>query len=375
MELGKRRIGPLSLLLLFLNSVLVILLLISYLSFHINPNDIPYLAFAGIAYPYTLLANIMFVLFWIFYRFKFAILPLIVILAGWNHVARLYQFGGTTVPASFEDSFNVVSYNLQNFLKLNTTTTKYITDFENQDKIIGFLKDQQADIYCLQEMFNDRSEAAEFCNSLANGLNCKNYYYENYYHRKDEIIDAIVIFTKYRIINKGHLEYDDKTTAIFVDVIKREDTIRIYNLHLASINFKQEDIDFWKDIQNNNESYDQELIKTGTRNLVAKMNIAYIKRSFQVDINSGHIKGSLYPVIVCGDCNDTPLSYTYHKISSGLQDAFVISGKGLGITYAGEHLPAYRIDYIFCDPVFKVSGFIRHKETHSDHYPISCFLN
>ncbi|MCF8379091.1 MAG: endonuclease/exonuclease/phosphatase family protein [Bacteroidales bacterium] len=350
------------------------LLLFAYLSYYVNPSDVSYLAFAGIAYPYILLANLIFVIYWVIFRFKFALVPLFFILIGWNHIERLYQFSGSDDEALSPDSFSVMSYNMQNFLKINTASTKYITDFTNQENIISFLQNNKTDIYCLQEMLNDRLDEADFLKEMGNLLGCPYYHYKNYYIRKTKTIDAIAIFSKYRIISSGDIQYDKKSIAIYADVIKNTDTIRIYNLHLASIHFKQEDIDFWKEIQNNQEKYDQEALKSGSLKLFGKMNAAYIKRGFQVDLITEHMDESPHPIILCGDFNDTPLSYTYRKLANSLQDTFVEAGKGFGSTYAGEHLPNYRIDFILCDPEFKVERYTRHEVSFSDHFPISCSI-
>ncbi|MGC9352266.1 MAG: endonuclease/exonuclease/phosphatase family protein, partial [Mariniphaga sp.] len=78
-------------------------------------------------------------------------------------------------------------------------------------------------------------------------------------------------------------------------------------------------------------------------------------------------------VIVCGDLNDTPASFSYQQLRNGLKDAFVGSGKGMGRTYVHK-LPALRIDYIFHSPVFESYNFKTHEFRHSDHLPVSTEL-
>ena len=88
---------------------------------------------------------------------------------------------------------------------------------------------------------------------------------------------------------------------------------------------------------------------------------------------SNYIKDSPYPVVVMGDFNDTPQSYAYRKIKKGLHDAFKISGRGFGNTYAGE-LPSFRIDYImYSNPLISYQ-FKRIKTEYSDHFPITTWL-
>lgn len=356
---------------LILNGLAIILLLAAYLAYHLNPSVFPYLSFAGLAYPYILALNILFVLFWALVRMKYAIVTLLIIAMGWNHVGRLIQFNGEDDNFNPERSFNVLSYNMQNFLKLNTSTTKYVTDFTNEDKIREFLVSQEVDIACLQEVLNDRKPNEEFIKEMSDLLGCDEVYYENYFSSSSGKLDALAIFTRFPIIQTGHLTYESKSIGIFTDVVREMDTMRVYNLHLASIHFKMEDYQFWSDIRNNS---DQDSLKTGTFRIFKKIDAASVKRSRQVRIITSHFESSPYPIILCGDFNDSPSSYAYRKILGNKKDAFVESGSGFGSTYAGENFPSFRIDFIMHDNHFKSASFQRIKISYSDHYPIRTYL-
>ncbi len=369
---SKHRISFFLKVLLLLNFIAVLLLLVSYSAAYINPNILSIISLAGLAYPIILTVNIIFILIWLFTKKRFALLSLIAVLLGWNHLGRLVQFNSEKDVDTESKVIKVLSYNIQNFIKLNTSSTKYVTNFENQSKIIQFIQKQDADIICIQELLNDRKGFNKFPSELGKKLNCPNYYFINYYQRSSKTkIDAIAIFTKYPIIDKDFIVYEEKTIGIFTDLLINHDTIRLYNLHLASIRFKREDYDFISDIAS---QQDQENIKSGSKAIISKIKTAFIKRGYQVDILSEHISESPYPVIICGDFNDTPSSYVYRVISKERNDAFVESGKGFGNTYAGENFPSLRIDYIFYDDSFSSLNFKRHKINLSDHYPVSCFL-
>jgi endonuclease/exonuclease/phosphatase family metal-dependent hydrolase len=99
------------------------------------------------------------------------------------------------------------------------------------------------------------------------------------------------------------------------------------------------------------------------------MKIAYIRRAIQVETVSGVIKSSPYPVVLCGDFNDTPVSYCYRLIDKQLDDTFVKKGKGIGQTHA-QMLPLLRLDYIFHSNSMQT---IEHKtidKDYSDHFPV-----
>ena len=80
-------------------------------------------------------------------------------------------------------------------------------------------------------------------------------------------------------------------------------------------------------------------------------------------------------ILLCGDFNDTPLSYTYHRIkSAGFTDCFVVAGRGIGHTYAGK-LPLLRIDYLWGNERIQPLKFNRLRFKGSDHYPVLMEFN
>lgn len=367
----KKRISFLTGLFLLLNGLAVLLLLMSYISAYINPKNFSIIAFFGLGYPIILAINLLFIVFWFFVKVRYIFISILFILLGCNHLGRLVQFNSSAEITANTSQIKILSYNIQNFVKENTSTTKYIQDFENQREITNFIAEQEADIICLQEVLYDKENFEQFPDQIGEKFNCQHSYYKNYYPNKKNKIDALVIFTHYHIINKGYFEYLDKTIGIYCDILMENDTVRLYNLHLASIHFRREEYDFISDIT---KQQNQEEFKANTLKVISKMNTAFIKRGYQTNILTAHISKSPYPVIICGDFNDTPSSYAYRKISENLKDAFVESGKGFGITYAGKNFPAFRIDYIFHDNRFESVNFRKHKIPYSDHYPISCSL-
>lgn len=104
-----------------------------------------------------------------------------------------------------------------------------------------------------------------------------------------------------------------------------------------------------------------------------RLKYAFKKRAHQADVLTEHIQSSPYPVIVCGDFNDTPVSYSYRKIRKDLVDAYIKSGRGIGNTYSGV-FPSYRIDYILHSRDIQSVGFETIKVNYSDHYPVSCMF-
>ena len=184
---------------------------------------------------------------------------------------------------------------------------------------------------------------------------------------------GLTIYSKYPIIKTGTLELMDlgsdkpsyNNQFIYADIDWNGKPIRFINIHLASVGLETSD---YQRLQNPNEG-SQEEIKDGFTKIFQQLNQAFQKRSKQVVALKRAINSSPYPVIVGGDFNDTPQSYTYHQVDLLLEDAFMEKGEGFGKTYARGPIP-FRIDYIFHSEQLKTRGFKVLDEKLSDHYPV-----
>ena len=175
--------------------------------------------------------------------------------------------------------------------------------------------------------------------------------------------------TRYPIVNMGEIRFDEsRNMTIYTDVIINNDTVRIFNVHLQSY---QIDPNKYSIIDSLGVNQQQDLKEV--REMSYKFKKAFQMRAGQVREIKKYIDESPFDVIVCGDFNDTPVSFAYQKIKGDLTDAFVNSGKGLGRTYIGK-LPSFRIDNIFHDKNFESYNFQTYDFRLSDHLPISCEL-
>lgn len=368
---NKHTLSFIGKLVFLLNIVAIGLLFLSYTAVYLKPGNFPLPAFAGLSYPIILAINLGFIIIWFFIRPRFILLSAIVVLMGWNHVAQLLPINLTKEIPKETTAVKILSFNVQNFLNVNITNTKYISDFENQNEILGYIQRKDADIVFLQEFLYDRTKIKDFTNWFGKEINCGYSHTRNYFEQKGIKLDAIAIFSKFPIIKRGHVEFDKKTIAIFADIIMNNDTIRAYNLHLASIHLKKEDYDF---ISEMDIQQDKDEMRMASRAVASKLKAAFIRRGEQIGIVKNHLKKSPFPIILAGDFNDTPVSYTYHLLTKDLKDSFVESGSGFGNTFAGDNFPALRIDYILHDKIFSSINFKRDKIHLSDHYPINCVL-
>ena len=98
-------------------------------------------------------------------------------------------------------------------------------------------------------------------------------------------------------------------------------------------------------------------------------------RAAEVEAVRRYIEGHRqYPTIVCGDFNDTPISYTHYALSQGLTDCYAASGRGIGLSYNQKGFWV-RIDHILCSSDFTPYNCQVDSEIdYSDHYPMVCWL-
>ena len=365
--------------LLFINLIFAAGLLLSYMSVYVNPSIFWPVAFFGLVYPFLLLANVLFMIMWLVRLKKEFLISLIIILLGWGYIKRVVSFQGksldketmeTIIDTDGSDienktNINLLSYNVRLFNIFNQSKDK-----NAGEKILELISGKNPDLCCLQELYIDNEKGISL-EELTKNLSLtpySNIVWANKIGKKEYY--GIATFSKFPMVNKGAIRYpDSKNISIYSDIVIAEDTLRIYNNHLQSVRFKKRNIDFLENLDLQSE--EETILEL--RDISSRLKNAYIKRAEQADILSEHIRNSPYRVIVCGDFNDTPVSYVYRKIKGDLNDAFTLSGRGLGNTYSGT-FPKVRIDYIFYSDEFSVFNFRTTKVEYSDHYPVSCSL-
>jgi len=356
--------------LIILTILSVLCLLLSYAAFFVSPVRLWFLAFFGLAYPLILAVNLFFVLLWLIMRKKYIWIPLIAILIGYSHVLSIIEIRSNEAPP-VSGSVKILSFNVHGHSEYykNPSTNGNIT------AITDFLAEKQPDVLCLQEFYSNTKDTTDIFGRISEKINMKYFYYKKYYNSKNKRkIDALVIFSKYPILRTGYYLDDQKTTiAIYIDISIDDEIVRVYNLHLESFQFGQDDYSFYSNLKE--AETDKMPIKEGTKKIIQKLRRAYELRAKQVDLLRSGMKISPYPMIVCGDLNDTPSSYTYQVLSQGMKDSFKKAGNGLiGNTFRGN-LPSFRIDYILFDKKFEVYNYEKINSSLSDHYPISVFIN
>ena len=313
--------------LFFVNSVILLLLLISYLAPKIHPDFFWHISLLGILFPFLLILNTLFAVYWVISWRKYFWANIVIIVLGLPYIdntianqknildQKKFSQLQKNKKHQFDQLINLMSFNVRLF-----NQNENIDDDKIENKIVEMIKEKNPNVLCLQE-FNLTESTKELFDAF------------NYKKNND---NKLQIFTNYRVIKSGYIK--SKNICIYKDIVLN-DTIRVYNIHLQS-------------------------------NWVKTMKSSYQNRVNEALKIKKHINKSPFPVIVCGDFNDTPLSYTYSTLKKGLADSFQESGIGIGNSYVS--IPTLRIDYILHSQKYESYNYKKLKYKFSDHYPISC---
>ncbi|GAB2841491.1 hypothetical protein GCM10027043_51220 [Ferruginibacter profundus] len=242
---------------------------------------------------------------------------------------------------------------------------------EIKQQMQDLVNDYQPDIACFQEMVGSDS-VPNAINYVPEMMQQMGMQYFNYSYNRKVDFDGnhhfgIITFSKYPIINKqtiSYYPYDYNSIFQYTDIVKETDTFRVFNIHLQSLKFSNDNLKF---IDNPEIKSEQDVAES--KNLIYKLRIGFLKRKTQSERIKEEMNKSPYPVMVCGDFNDVPNSFAYTTIGKGLQNAFAEKGTGIGRTFTGIS-PTLRIDNIFVSDIFSVEQYTRISKRLSDHFPI-----
>lgn len=321
-------------------------------------------AFLGLFFPALLVAQIGVTIFWLLAWDKRRLLLVAAVwlislpqLLVYFPISRAEKSLGTE-----EESLRILSYNVCAFgFKPHTKTSPNAT--------LQYIKSSGADIVCIQEaMLNQNPWAGVVSKTLRSYLD-EDYPYINVI-RVNRGGSTLALLSKYPIKEAKEIplpSWVNGAVAYKVDIRGKETLV--INVHLESFRLHRVDGEDYLRLAKDGDAV---RLKDALR---AKLSPTF--RSHNIQANIIHDLIQRYGsgrVIVCGDFNDTPLSYARYKIGEGLEDAFVSKGNGLGITFHTR--PFFvRIDHILFGPAFRALRCeVDKTASESDHYPIEAVL-
>lgn len=230
---------------------------------------------------------------------------------------------------STSHSLRLISWNAEGF-RLNKNTLQ---------ASVAFIRNLYPDVICLQERPHDNLLDRDSISAVFG------YPYRVFNSREDEVLN-LAVYSRFPLSNMKEYYFPDSYNKVLqIDMQYEGRTIRLFNMHLQTTGMTPA-------FQGNNLLH--------TYQLNAK------ERNRQAQLLTEAIASSPYPVIVCGDLNDTPVSYAYRKLTDKLKDCFLEAGNGWGGTYQPT-CNLFRIDYTLCSPELKTSVCHLYNNPWSDH--------
>ena len=322
----------------------------------INPSVFVWTAFFGLAFWMIFFANIIILLILIFLKSRRTLLiPILALLFSIPGLVKSYSFGERPEETA---SLKVMTYNIGVFRDYKVES-RSVSDVKKT--LAKLVKEQNPDVLCLQESGKwINNSAADFSQMIGYKYYSVNKTSGNSYFSKFPLEEVKT--------------FDDEALRKFADVrkvkVNQEDSFYLVNCHFNSFCISTEEIGYINDTKNivkDKETY--------AKSLVSKLMKGFKSRTMITQTLIKELPDDDYPLIICGDFNDTPLSYTYNQMSkAGLKDAFITVSRGIGKTYCGS-LPLLRIDYFWYNDKIQVVDYKRIKQTTSDHYPLLMNFN
>lgn len=343
-----------SLLMVPISFIVAGVLIAAYLAGQISPNESMLVTFTGLALPVILIANFLLLIYWIIRKKWWFIVPALAILLNIGNILSVFQLtiSSKEIPQN-KKSIRIASYNVGKFRSWQK--------FSTQHAITGFARNDDVNIICFQEYMENSKMNADTLSKLLN------FPYHAIQYLEGSTALGMGIFSKYLIVRSGTIPFRSKTNdAMWTDIQVGEQTIRIISCHMQTTNFsrKQKELDN-PVIQNADFEQAEAVMQDITQELTKNFKI----RATQAEMVRQVIDTTKIPVIVCGDFNDTPASYTYHHIKGELKDSFKERGSGYAYTFRGIH-HLLRIDFIFYSSQFECVDYHSPELEWSDHNPV-----
>lgn len=344
------------------NLLAVVGILLADCSLYLDPARFTGSAMMGLGFEWLLWANLFFALSWcVTHRKKYAFVSLLALLLSLPNVLHTYSHHQVETGDGCKHELTILTYNTQMMQGVRKSA---------KNEVLRYVKESGADVVCLQE-YEVRKNASyltfQEAKNYLSALYPYTYYDFSTYDAKRQY--GLAVYSRYPLENKQTIRYKSLANiSNRCDVIIGSDTIRLFTNHLESNRLDKNDLELSEDEMNTQG------MKRSVLQLAQKMRKAYAFRAPQVKLVRQEIDASPYPVVVVGDMNDVPVSFTYHTLSKSLKDAFLYSSIGrAGHTFRTKIL-GVRIDYIFTSPQFQIEWCDAEKVPYSDHFPLSATI-
>ena len=327
-------------------------LLLCYISIFINPEIVPVFSVFGPYFIPIVIINIIMLIIAAIMRTSAFWITFVMLIPSLFFVDSYIQFGKN--EREDEEGLKLMTYNVGNF----SSSQEGRTYNETLEDIGDFISEKGPDIVAMQEFYV--SDTTNLKKSFPGYPYIQKFLV---YNPDGKYFVGNVIFSKYPIIDGDEMEFEDSgNKAVYADIVIHGKEIRLYNLHLQSNHVSLESI--LDKLSNDYDGFSDEFADAHV-----KVKDSSPKRIKQVKYILDHIDNCKTDVMLCGDFNDTPVSYSVQKLGRGRKDSFAEGGNGWGATYS-ILWPLLRIDYVFVPKDWEVLKHETLKVKYSDHYPV-----
>ncbi len=349
------------------NLIAIALLFCSFLSWNVSPLKTNLFSYIGLGFGIILLVNILYLILWVtFSKWGLAFVSLLAIVLCYKPVTTYFPLHLRS-PKPPANSIKVLTYNVQGFPQESNIHAK-------EQPILNYIATTDADIVCLQEYLVSKTGHSLISQRDVNRILNK------YPYRSVTGLESsgkyhtfgLACFSKYPIERTHKIVFESSYNGAAVYTINiNGERYSVANVHLESNSIKPEDKKLYSDFLQNTDPVRIDQVTSNIRN---RLGSAYRTRARQVEMVRQYLDTrDTRGTIICGDFNDTPISYTYHQMQKGMKDAFVSTSFGPGITYH-EELFLFRIDYILHSENIQAYRTKVDKVKHSDHYPLRTWI-
>jgi len=306
---------------------------------YISNEKFSFLSFLSLAVPILVAINFIFLLYWVLKRRRQFWLSFLVLVLGYLALGTFVKFNFSEEDVR-EDDLKVLSYNVRGFNKHKEMNNPNISE-----DIEAFINKEKPDIICFQE-FGHLGKKEYLKEDYP-------YQYVDYIYRYDKVL--LGIFSKFPIVQQDLICFPESlNNGAYADILYKNDTIRIYNIHLQSLGITP----------------GKGIIKREPKDKLFKMiSKNFRKQQEQAKMVAEHINSNSYNQILCGDFNNNQFSNAHKTIKGDKQDTFIEKGVGYGRTLNFHGMPM-RIDFILADEAFEVKSHKNYDQEYSDHFPI-----
>lgn len=349
-----------------LTAVVAVLFVLTFVVPHVRPAYLGILPVLGLVAQWIYVVAVVLMLYWIVrWQWWRASAMVVLVAVGAADVSLYYKPEIRRIygePRYDRSAIRIMSYNVRGF---------YTDDGSayTLDSVASFVRRFNPDILCFQEFSIPHGRSRGEVDSLLGGYG-------------SSIVDSrtsggapvtVSMFSRYRILRSEVMELHPADSvhssgkALWADLLVDKDTVRVFNVHLNSTSINSADNDYIM-----NHRYMSDTARHSKLwNIVHRLNANTVSRSVDVDSIASARRSSPVATVVCGDFNDTPMSYAYRTLAEGMKDAFRECGRGYSHTFRGFY-NTLRIDFVLLDEErFDVVSYAAPDSlVWSDHLPV-----